>query len=229
MSHSRFFSRFSHWKLLLYWPFFGILFYMAEQIFSQRQFHAMWCPLDDSIPFYEWFLIPYLFWFVYLAGMHVYLFFRDAAAFRGMMRFIILTYSAALVIFFLYPTCQNLRPAQFLRDNLLTRLTAAFYAFDTNTNVCPSLHCVGSMAVVFASWDAPSLRRWRLPITAMGLLISISTVFVKQHSILDVFWAMILCAAAYSAVYLLPRKGGLPLWNQKTTIKFKRNRQSSVF
>lgn len=226
MSHPRFFSRFSHWKLLLYWPFFGILFYMAERVFSRRYFHAMWCPLDNSIPFCEWFLIPYLFWFVYLAGMHVYLFFRDAAAFRKMMRFIALTYSAALWIFFLYPTCQELRPVVFPRDNFLTRLTAAFYAFDTNTNVCPSLHCVGSMAVVFAAWDTEGLRRWRLPVTALGLLISISTVFVKQHSVLDVFWAMVLCAAAYGAVYVLPQKGGCAVWHKKTIIKSKPSRQS---
>lgn len=209
-------EQFRHLKLLLYWPFFGILFYMAEQVFLEREYHVMWCPLDDAIPFCEWFLIPYLFWFVYLAGMHLYLMIAEVPAFRRMMYFIILTYSAALVAFFVSPSCQELRPAEFPRDSVLTRFLEEFYAFDTNTNVCPSLHCVGSMAVVFGAWDAESLRRWRVPFTAMGLLICVSTVFVKQHSILDVFWAMVVCAAAYGAVYLLPEKGRSKAWKERT-------------
>ena len=221
--------QFRHLKLLLYWPVFGMLFYMAERMLPRRVFHVMWCPLDDVIPFCEWFLVPYLFWFVFLAGMHLYLMVADIPAFRRMMHFIILTYSAALCAFLLYPSCQQLRPAVFPRDNFLTRFLADFYVFDTNTNVCPSLHCVGSMAVVFAGWDAGGLRRWRGAITATGLLIAFSTVFVKQHSILDVFWGMVLCAAAYWAVYILPGKGTVKLWKEKTTTASRRSRQSSGF
>ncbi len=206
---------FRHLYLLLYWVVFGILFYMAEQVFPRRHYHEVWTPLDAHIPFCEWFMIPYMLWFVYLAGMHLYLLLTDIPAFRSMMRFIIITYSAALVMFLLYPTCQNLRPQAFPRDNFLIRFIQGFYAFDTNTNVCPSLHCVGSMAVVFASWDTEKLRRFRLPITLLGLLISISTVFVKQHSILDVVCGMALSFSAYLAVYFLPRKGTRRLWNER--------------
>ena len=46
-------------------------------------------------------------------------------------------------MFALYPTCQNLRPEVFARDNVLTRLMAWFYTCDTSTNVCPSLHVCG--------------------------------------------------------------------------------------
>lgn len=31
----------------------------------------MHCPLDDRIPFCELFLIPYLFWFIFLVGIHL--------------------------------------------------------------------------------------------------------------------------------------------------------------
>lgn len=48
----------------------------------------------------------------------------DIAAFRRMMYFIMLTYSISLVIFFLFPNCQQLRPASFPRDNVLTRFLA---------------------------------------------------------------------------------------------------------
>jgi len=186
--------------LLAYWPLYGLVFYFAEQAFRPERFHVMHCRLDDLIPFCEWFLIPYLFWFVYLIGIHVYTFFWDRAAFRNLMRFIILSYTAGLVIFFLYPNCQLLRPSVFPRDNLLTQMMAAFYRFDTHTNVFPSLHVVGSMAVWYAARETKLFlsRGWRIFFHLSTLLISLSTVFLKQHSVLDVaggFIVSVLCAA----------------------------------
>ena len=100
---------FRHLKLLLYWPLFGLLFWFAERGVEVDEYHIMYCALDEYIPFCEWFLIPYLFWFVFLVGMHLYTLLFDVHAFRRMMYFIILTYSAALVIFFLFPNTRALR------------------------------------------------------------------------------------------------------------------------
>ena len=67
------------------------------------------------------------------------------------MQFIIITYSAAILIYMRFPNCQELRPLVFERDNILTRFMAGFYQFDTNTNVCPSVHVIGSAAVMFCA------------------------------------------------------------------------------
>ena len=126
-----------------------------------------------------------------------------------MMRFVMITYSVTLIIYFLFPTCQMLRPEVFPRDNALTRFIAGFYVFDTNTNVCPSLHVIGSMAAFFAFWYAPifSKRGWRIASTVAAFFISISTVFMKQHSILDVAAAIPLCAIGYYFAYVrTPKK-----------------------
>ena len=137
--------------LLAYWPLYAALFYFAEQFFRPSRYHIMHCALDDVIPFCELFLIPYLFWFIYMVGIHVYTFFTDQRAFQRLMWFIVLSYSIGLIFFYCYPTIQLLRPEVFPRDNLLTEMMAAFYRTDTNTNVCPSLHVVGSMAVFYAA------------------------------------------------------------------------------
>lgn len=196
-------EEYAHLKLLLYWPVFGAVFYYLEWLQPQRDYHVMYCAADDLIPFCELFLIPYLFWFLFLIGMHLYTLLYDVASFRKMMRFIIVTYTAALVLFILFPTCQQLRPAVFPRDNVLTRAMAAFYHCDTSTNVCPSLHVVGSLAVVFAAWHSHGFRkRWRrAAVTLTGVLISISTVFLKQHSVIDLAAALAICGAAYLWCY----------------------------
>ena len=200
---------FSHVWLLLYWPIFGLGFSYVERFYPVAHYIEMHCALDDLIPFNEWFLIPYLFWFVYLIGAVAYTFFFDVPGFRRMMRFVMITYSVTLIIYFLFPTCQMLRPEVFPRDNALTRFIAGFYVFDTNTNVCPSLHVIGSMAAFFAFWYAPifSKRGWRIASTVAAFFISISTVFMKQHSILDVAAAIPLCAIGYYFAYVrTPKK-----------------------
>lgn len=196
-------KEFEHVKLLLFWPIFGILFLLAERFHPTDTYIVMHCALDDLIPFQELFLIPYLFWFLFLIGMHLYTLLYDVETFRKMMYFIIFTYTTALILYFLFPTCQELRPDVFPRDNLLTRFMADFYRFDTNTNVCPSLHVVGSLAVFFAVWHTPKLQTkgWRIAFGIATIFICISTVFLKQHSLLDVVAAIPICVVAYTVCY----------------------------
>lgn len=104
---------FSHVKLLLFWPIFGLLFAFVERVGVSNVYTPIHIPLDDHIPFCEWFVIPYLFWFVFLIGMLVYTFFFEVPAFRKMMRFVICTYSITMAIYILFPNCQNLRPTAF--------------------------------------------------------------------------------------------------------------------
>lgn len=202
-------EKYSHLKLLLFWPVYGLLFGFVERVYDPGGYIVMHCRLDDAIPFCEYFLIPYLFWFVYLIGTLAYTLFCDRDGFRRMMRFIILTYSVTILIYFLFPTCQHLRPAHFAHDNMLTRFVAYFYRFDTDTNVCPSLHVIGSFAACFALWNTErfSSMIWHAVNVLCCTLICVSTVFMKQHSVLDIVAALPLCLAGYVLCYLpnLPR------------------------
>ena len=92
---------------------------------------------------------------------------------------------------------QELRPTEFVRDNFLVEFMKGFYEFDTNTNVLPSLHVVGSFAVLYGSWNAKWLNTsfMRFIMTVQTVLISISTVFLKQHSIIDIIVGFVLSLA----------------------------------
>ncbi len=186
-----------------FWLLFGASFYALEWLVPPREFHVMYHPVDDLIPFCELFVIPYLFWFVFMISAYFYAFFADPAAFRRMMLFTILTYGGGLLMFIFYPTCQNLRPEVFERDNLLTQVMAWFYTRDTSTNVCPSLHVCGSLAAAFGFVDTKrfSTRAWKTTIYIIALTICASTVFVKQHSIIDTVYGFIFCGYAWLLVY----------------------------
>ncbi len=89
------------------------------------------------------------------------------------------------------------RPASFARDNLFTRLVGLLYALDTNTGVCPSLHVAYSIGIVSAWCKERDVgRRWKCFVVIAAVFICLSTMFIKQHSALDFFAALPLCALA---------------------------------
>ena len=196
--------------LAAFWPFFGLCFYALEWLVPERRYHVMYHPLDDAIPFCELFLIPYLFWFVFMVFAYVYTFFAAPRAFRRMMLVTMLTYGGGLVMFVLFPTCQNLRPVVFERDNVLTQLMAWFYTCDTSTNVCPSLHVCGSLAAAYGLVDTKrfSAPGRRAMVYAIAMTICISTVFVKQHSVIDTLCGFLFSGYAWLLVYGIPSGAG---------------------
>jgi len=134
--------------------------------------------------------------------------FYDIDAFKRMMKYIIITYSAAIIIYLIFPTCQELRPAEFERDNILIRVITGFYQFDTNTNVCPSIHVLGSIAVMEAAlWSKQiNSKGIKAAFVIMAVLICLSTVFMKQHSIIDLFAALPICYIAHFLCYRKPKQ-----------------------
>ena len=184
--------RYSHLKLL----------------WIRDSYHMMFCPLDDHIPFCEWFVIPYFFWFVFIIGMHIYTLLYDVPTFRKFIRYLAITYWASVAVYVLFPNCQEFRPVEFAWDNWMVHVVQFLYSFDTNTNVCPSLHVVGSMSVMFAAWNSRhfSTLPWKIVFGIVAFLISISTIFLRQHSVLDLLAALPICLVAYYIVYRAPEK-----------------------
>ena len=205
-------KKYKHLLLLLYWPIYGLCFFTLEKAWPDiwksitgetLVYNEVYCSFDAYIPFCEWFAIPYYFWFAFLIGMILFGLLFDIQAFRQFSWFIMVTYTATIVIYLLWPNMQALRPTEFARDNWLVDCVKGLYEFDTNTNVCPSIHVLGSFATCFAGLHSKKLRGWgwKTFFIATTVLISLSTVFLRQHSVLDVLFALILCAIAYPIVF----------------------------
>lgn len=187
----------------LFWPIFALRYLLIENCHPASVYHQVYCTLDDRVPFLEVFILPYVFWYVCIVGMHFWLFFRDEMVFRSYSRYLIFAMSISTTVFLLYPTCQNLRPTEFQRENALTNLAGLLYRMDTNTNVCPSEHIIGSAGFFLAAIHSKKLQQKSriVPIGIAAFLTGIATVFLKQHSVLDILAAIPVCAAAYIAAY----------------------------
>ena len=196
-----------HIFYLIFWPIYGLSFFSLETI-ENVNFTNLYVPFDDIIPFCEYFLIPYFFWYIFIVWMVVYSFFFDVEIFKKYHQFLIIVCGVTCLIYLLWPNMQSLRPTEFTRDNIFIHYIKKMYDFDTNTNVCPSLHVVMSFAVFFASWYSKRYRTvpWRIAFSIMTVIISISTVFLKQHSIIDVYAGVALSLIAYFIVFFKDRK-----------------------
>ena len=199
---------FRHVLLLLYWLAYLLSFILLERLLPAATYNTVWCKLDDLIPFCEWFIFPYMSWHVSLLWMSLYTLAYDIPAFKRFMWYLILTTVLAEIVYIVWPSQQLLRPdlAALGRSNLLTKLCGIIYTVDTNTNVCPSLHCIGGFAILFAALDMPRFRTkgWTVFFVIFALLICASTVFMKQHSIVDFFAAIPVILIGWLAIYLPP-------------------------
>ncbi len=154
--------------------------------------------LDNYIPFNEFFVVPYLYWFVFMGAMVVYTLFNDKDCFIYYMKMIIFISVTACLVYIIYPNGLNLRPQAFARDNIFTKAVSLIYSFDTPINVCPSLHVSGTLVTLFASRKCKKLDNFNCKIYFVFWTVAIcaSTVFLKQHSVIDVFWGVVQALAA---------------------------------
>lgn len=194
---------FSHLKLLFGWVGYFVLYALTENLIPADRCTPVHCRLDDLIPFCEWFVIPYVAWYLLIVGSLLYFALYSVENFKRLQRFILVTQVVAMAIYILFPTRQDLRPATFARDNLLTDAVRLLYAFDTNTGVCPSLHCAYSIGIASVWLRERSVGTpFKIGMVLFAALICLSTVFIKQHSAVDFFAALPVCALAeYLACY----------------------------
>ena len=195
-------KRYSPLFLLLGWVGYVLLYTLTENLIPAEKCHVIHCALDDLIPFCEGFLIFYVSWYVLIVLSLLYFLRWDVPSFRKLQIFIMITQAVAMLIYILWPSRQDLRPEVFPRQNFLTWVMGVIYAFDTNTGVCPSLHVAYSIGIASVWLREKAVRPlWRGLIALLCVLISISTAFVKQHSVLDILAALPLGLLAEGLVY----------------------------
>ena len=171
----------------LFWGLFALRYCLLEAYCPRSGAVEVFCPLDSLIPFQEGFLIFYMLWYVLIVGVHLYTLKTDSDVYLRYSRYLVFAFTLSSLFFLAFPSCQNLRPAAYPRDNLLTRAAAVLHKLDTNTNVCPSEHVIGTLgalAAVLHCGSIPYIGKFSMIFLSLG--ICLSTVFLKQHSVVDI-------------------------------------------
>lgn len=184
---------------LIYLPWFG---YLEKTVTTH--FHVIHMSLDDYIPFCEYFIVPYMLWFGYIAWGMLHFFLKNREDFIRLCIVLFTGMTVFLIISTLYPNGHYLRPASYERNNIFVQIVKWLHSTDTPTNLFPSIHVYNSIAVNMAVWKSEDFRKKkavRYGSAALMVSIVLSTMFLKQHSVFDVITGIALAAFMYAAVY----------------------------
>lgn len=188
----------------LYTVFYLLFFSYLEN--RHVRYHIIDSSLDDKIPFCEYFIIPYLLWFLYIAvTVGYFLFFNEnTTEFWSLILNLAIGMTLFLIVSYVYPNGLNIRPTEFTNDSVFTRMVQFLYRTDTPTNVLPSIHVYNSVAAFSAIHTCKNLQKHKGIRTGsfiLTTLIVLSTMFLKQHSIADVATGITCAVATYVLFY----------------------------
>lgn len=171
---------------LTYFIGYMIAFCLLEYYTDPK--YIIHCPLDDYIPFVPIFAIPYYAWY-FLIGFGLFWSFRHST--RDYLNLCYIMFGGmtiCLIIYALFPNGLELR-TEIPHEGILNQLMNFMYTIDTPTNVCPSIHVstTVSLDIVVHHSTALKHRKWVCRgMRVAAVLICLSTVFVRQHSVIDV-------------------------------------------
>lgn len=198
--------KYKHGAILSYFFIYLIWFFTLEHTVT-KNYHVIHCRLDDWIPFNEIFILPYFLWFAFIFITIAYFFFTSKRDYYKCCAYLFTGMTICLLIYTLYPNGHHLRVdlSSLGRQNIFIDMLSRIYTFDTATNVFPSIHVFNSVGAMIAINKSERLhnKKWlQCSVFILTVLICMSTVLLKQHSILDVFGALFLNVIMYFIVYV---------------------------
>lgn len=197
-----FIKKYKHAWILSYFAIYILWFTYLEKTVT-KEINIIHMSIDNYIPFCEYFIIPYLLWFAYVAVGVLYFFFTDVSDYYKLCCVLYVGMTVFLIVSTIYPNGHYLRPSVY-ENNIFNTLVQWLHGTDTSTNILPSIHVYNSLAVHMAVARNKKLRQYKWVQTGSLILavsIVLSTVFLKQHSVLDVITGCMLAAVMYGLVY----------------------------
>ncbi|SHE93254.1 phosphatase PAP2 family protein [Desulforamulus putei] len=176
-------------SLMLSIPILSLFYEVLNN--PDRGVHSLITNLDREIPFVKAFIIPYVGWYAFILSVLVYLCLADKKTYYKTL----ISYNLGLIICYIfYYVYQTTVPRPELAGNdFLTQMVSMVYNADQPYNCFPSIHCLTSYLMIKGAGRCSARTNLNYCfITASAVLIIISTLFIKQHVILDAIAAVLL-------------------------------------
>lgn len=196
--------------LLLYGILYIFVFAVLEGIDHEQYFTPSFA-VDYDIPFIPAFVVPYVLWFIWIPVASTLLLFYDEDMFVRTRRLLIIGMTAFLLISAFFPTRLFLRPETLPDNGIFCKMLSVIYYSDTSTNVFPSIHVYNTCAIwhaVYVSSNGLLGKKWfNISVSVLSVLIILSTMFIKQHSVLDVAGGIVMFGLVLFIVWFFFERG----------------------
>ncbi|MHA7138536.1 phosphatase PAP2 family protein [Rossellomorea arthrocnemi] len=185
---------------LLVMPLLGLLYKLLNT--DTREAVILSTDMDALIPFVPVFIVPYIIWYAFILGYLFYFWYKDIPIFIKTLSVIVIGELVCFIIYFFFQTTVP-RP-DLAGDGVFVNLVGMIYSHDQPYNAFPSIHVLTTFSIILANINIKNKHSFHSAfVPIMGSLIIVSTLFVKQHYILDMVGSIFLTAFIYGIIFEL--------------------------
>jgi membrane-associated phospholipid phosphatase len=189
--------------LVLLVPFY---IFIGELITPDRMLHVPALALDHALPLHPTWAVVYGSLYLFLIVLPVFVIRQEEQIRRTVLAYL-MVWISAYVCFLVYPTIAP-RPAKVLGAGFDVWGLRLLYSFDPPYNCFPSLHVAHSFVSVLTCYRVH--RGVGIATALCASLIGVSTLYTKQHYILDVIAGILLAGVAYAVFLHNYPRGDIP-------------------
>ncbi|MEO3947054.1 phosphatase PAP2 family protein [Gorillibacterium sp. CAU 1737] len=191
-------------------PVMGALYALVNG--PRERVHSLVTEVDRMIPMVKAFAIPYSIWIVFIYICVIYYLKHDKKVYYECLITYVLCAMSCYGIYLVFQTTVP-RPVLYGNDPL-TELIRYIYRRDQPFNAFPSIHCFSCILVMRALYTS-KFKTWLNQLLIYGVAGSIvlSTLFVKQHVVLDVVAAFVLVQIIHRLV-VWQSQAGWPMFRK---------------
>ncbi|MEK7598018.1 MAG: phosphatase PAP2 family protein [Patescibacteria group bacterium] len=184
--------------------FLLIIFLLIKSIYiplNKRGSKYYWkIKFDDRIPLIPIFVIPYIGFYIYILTTIIFLW--NSKYINNYFITYIISYILACLFWFFVPN--GVKRPKIYNTDIFSRITTYVHKYDNDTNGFPSEHVFATL--ICSYFLALAFPEHSILIWSINFFICISTVFVKQHYILDIlggiitFWLSLMIGGLFGRI-----------------------------
>ena len=173
-----------------------IIYWGTQRLMANAKHYDLTSNLDRSIPFVKEWIILYVLFFAFSLINYIMVSREDKETFFRFATADMLSRVICCIFFILLPTT-NIRP-EVTGHDFCSWLVRFIYASDAPTNLFPSIHCLVSWFCFLGIKDQKRIPTWYKGVSfTLAVLVFLSTIFTKQHVLVDVAGGVILAQVCF--------------------------------
>ncbi len=185
-------------SLMLIIPIVNVFYGILNN--SNRGVYTLVTDLDKSMPFIPAFSVPYMVWYPFIIISLIYMCFKNRKLYYKSLTSIIISLITSYIIFFFFQTTVP-RP-EVITNDTFSGIVKFIYSTDNPYNCFPSIHVITTYIIMryMLNNEVENNRITNIIVTILGILIILSTEFIKQHVLFDIIFAIILGEGIYNMI-----------------------------
>ncbi|MGU9538580.1 phosphatase PAP2 family protein [Clostridium tepidum] len=185
-------------SLMLIIPIVNVFYGILNN--SNRGVYTLVTDLDKSMPFIPVFSVPYMTWYPFIIICLIYMCFRNRSLYYKSLSAIVISLIISYIIFFFFQTTVP-RP-EVVGNDIFSSIVKFIYNTDNPYNCFPSIHVITTYIIMrnMLNHEMKNNKMINIFVLILGILIIISTEFIKQHVLFDIIFAIILGEGIYNMI-----------------------------